>query len=69
MAAWFGFAAPMAAYAVPAGLAFLLALTLREPPRASPQAARKSYRAILGEGGRYFLGQPAPHGPGHRVGP
>lgn len=59
MAAWFGLAAPMAAYAVPAGMAFLLALTLREPPRASPQAARRSYGAILREGGRYFLGHRA----------
>ncbi|MBI4805695.1 MAG: hypothetical protein HY795_10730 [Desulfovibrio sp.] len=56
MAAWFGFTAPMAAYAVPAGVAFLLALTLREPPLAAPQTARRTYGAILREGGRYFLG-------------
>jgi MFS family permease len=55
IAARWGLRAPMIAYVAPAAAAFLLALTLKEPPAAQPRDSRKSYRAILIDGGRYFL--------------
>lgn len=55
IAATWGLRAPMIAYVAPAAAAFLLALTLKEPPVTRPAEARKSYRAILIDGGRYFL--------------
>jgi MFS family permease len=57
IASAYGLSAPMRAYVFPAALAFLLALTLREPPqRTHEQKTRTSYARILSEGGRYFLG-------------
>lgn len=55
IAATWGLRAPMIAYVAPAALAFLLALTLKEPPVSRPAETRKSYRATLIDGGRYFL--------------
>ncbi|QRK05893.1 MFS transporter [Archangium violaceum] len=57
IASAYGLSAPMRAYVFPAALAFLLALTLREPPdTARERKTRTSYARILTEGGRYFLG-------------
>ncbi len=57
IASAFGLRAPMLAYTVPAALAFLLSLTLREPPvQASAARGRLAYTRVLAEGGRYFLG-------------
>ena len=57
IASTFGLSAPMRAYVLPAALAFLLALTLREPPLPAREPSRRpSYARILTEGGRYFLG-------------
>ena len=51
-----GLTAPLRAYAIPAALACILALTLEEP--AAHGAARPSPWAALREGGRYFAGHP-----------
>ena len=57
IASGFGLSAPMRAYVFPAALAFLVSLTLREPPGwAQEHRTRASYARILAEGGRYFLG-------------
>jgi MFS family permease len=57
IASAFGLSAPMRAFVLPATLAFLVALTLREPPGwAREQRTRSSYTRILVQGGRYFLG-------------
>ncbi|WP_257456548.1 MFS transporter [Archangium lipolyticum] len=57
IASAFGLSAPMRAYVLPATLAFLLALTLREPPTSSQERrTRTGYVRILTQGGRYFLG-------------
>ncbi|HEX8439491.1 hypothetical protein [Archangium sp.] len=49
--------APMRAFVLPASLAFLVALTLREPPGwAREERTRTRYTRILVQGGRYFLG-------------
>lgn len=55
LAARFGLRAPMQATAAPMALAVLVALTLREPPAEGRAALRRSYGAILREGGRVFL--------------
>lgn len=54
IASRFGLSAPMLAYVVPAGVAFLIALTLKEPVQEGP-VVRVPYRTILFEGGKYFL--------------
>jgi MFS family permease len=57
IASAYGLSAPMRAFAFPATLAFLVALTLREPPEwAKELRTRTSYTRILVQGGRYFLG-------------
>jgi MFS family permease len=57
IASTFGLSTPMRAYVIPAALAFLLSLTLREPAVQSPERkSRVSYTRIITEGGRYFLG-------------
>jgi hypothetical protein len=57
IASTFGLSAPMRAYVLPTILAFLVSLTLREPPVwARGQRTRASYARILTQGGRYFLG-------------
>lgn len=57
IASAYGLSAPMRAYVFPAALAFLLSLTLREPPDTGRERkTRTSYARILTEGGRYFLG-------------
>ncbi|ATB42299.1 MFS transporter [Cystobacter fuscus] len=57
IASTFGLSAPMRAYVIPAALALLLSLTLREPPvQASERKERLPYTRIITEGGRYFLG-------------
>lgn len=58
IAARFGLQAPMRATAVPATLAFLIALTLREPPGGSREGEARSYLRILREGGRQFARHP-----------
>jgi MFS family permease len=57
IAARFGLQAPMRATAVPALLALLIALTLREPPGVQA-VERRSYFRILREGGRQFARHP-----------
>jgi len=57
IASAYGLSAPMRAFVVPATVAFLIALTLREPPASAKQEpTRASYTRILVQGGRYFLG-------------
>lgn len=57
IASAYGLSAPMRAFVVPATVAFLIALTLREPPASAKQEpTRASYTHILVQGGRYFLG-------------
>lgn len=56
IASEWGLAAPMVAGAVPFSLAFLVALTLREPP-GEPQE-RKRYWDTLTRGVRYFVSHP-----------
>ncbi|WNG36421.1 MFS transporter [Archangium violaceum] len=57
IASAYGLSAPMRAYVFPSTLAFLLSLTLREPPDTGRERkTRTSYARILTEGGRYFLG-------------
>jgi MFS family permease len=57
IASAYGLSAPMRAFVVPATVAFLVALTLREPPAwAKQEPTRTSYTRILVQGGRYFLG-------------
>ncbi|WNG46861.1 MFS transporter [Archangium minus] len=57
IASAYGLSAPMRAYVFPSALAFLLSLTLREPPDTGRERkTRTSYARILTEGGRYFLG-------------
>jgi MFS family permease len=57
IASAYGLSAPMRAYVFPAAAAFLLALTLREPPQwTQERKTRTSYARILTEGGRFFLG-------------
>ncbi|HEX8820879.1 MAG TPA: MFS transporter [Archangium sp.] len=57
IASAYGLSAPMRAFVFPATLAFLVALTLREPPEwAKELRTRTSYTRILVQGGRYFLG-------------
>ncbi len=57
IASAYGLSAPMRAFVFPATLAFLVALTLREPPGwTRAQSTRTSYTRILVQGGRYFLG-------------
>ena len=57
IASAYGLSAPMRAFVVPATIAFLIALTLREPPASAKQEpTRASYTRILVQGGRYFLG-------------
>lgn len=56
IAARLGLAAPMALYAAPAAVSGLLALTLCEPPARKTMPRRPSYRSILKDGSRYFLG-------------
>src|SRR5262245_6936757 len=57
IAARFGLRAPMLATALPATLATLVALTLREPPGAE-LGERRSYLRILREGGQQFMRHP-----------
>lgn len=52
-----GLTAPLRAYAIPASLACLLALTLEEPA-AHEGRARPPVLTALREGGRYFMGHP-----------
>ncbi len=58
IAARFGLQAPMRATAVPATVALLLALTLREPPGGSREGQPRSYLEILRAGGRQFARHP-----------
>lgn len=58
VAARFGLRAPMLATAVPAALAMVLALTLREPAQSAIEGERRSYLQILREGGRRFARHP-----------
>lgn len=58
VAAGYGLRAPMLVTSAPMALAALVAFGLVEPPRGASQR-RRSYGAILREGGRVFLRQPA----------
>jgi MFS family permease len=58
IAARFGLQAPMRATAVPATIATLLALTLKEPPGGAREAERRPYFQVLREGGLQFARHP-----------
>jgi MFS family permease len=55
IAAHWGLAAPMAAYALPAFLAFLVALSLREVTVDTTPTRRARYHQILFDGARFFV--------------
>lgn len=61
IAARLGLRAPMAVYMVPAALAAVVALTLREPPAvgAPVEVERRSYLRLLRDGAVYFRGHRA----------
>lgn len=56
IASRFGYDAPMRAYAIPAAIAVLISLTLKEAPRVSGEKEVRPYFSILREGARYFAG-------------
>ena len=59
IAATWGLAAPMRAYAVPVMAVTVLSLFLREAPTGATAASRGNYRKILTAGGRFFWSHPA----------